>query len=435
MKVLLNSNCSFRSFSNTIKGLCCQKLYAGKYSPSYGTLINWLIRAGIAKLRGVKRCQGPCIDIMDHWIGKGNMKLFVVLRIPLSKYQEVVNSKKAIGLKHLQLVHMEIEEKSTGEKVCLSLKKTYKNIGRPVAIVCDSGSDLMKALKLINRDEKGSKKIYHIDDLSHRMALILKREYGEKEWFKNFFSSLGNASKRLHTGRYASLKPPVQNDKARFMNIYKQIEWYFSRLNNLQNKKFSDDEKLKFQEVYKDIVSNGHNDLKSIHRLIGLTHQVMSVLKVQGMNKQSYEKCIKIISNFENENVRDSIIKWLDLHYKISQDIFLEGWNSSMPISSDPIESFFSKYKSFQKRAPEGEPTRIVALLPLIVGDDTPNEIHCYLTSVSHKDARNWIDENVPETIHSKKRNLSTKTKRKKVPKSGGQIAHTERPYERAFAA
>ena len=106
-----------------------------------------------------------------------------------------------------------------------------------------------------------------------------------------------------------------------------------------------------------------------------------------------------------------------------------------MPISSDPIETLFSKYKSFQKRSPEGDPTRTVALLPLLAREDNSNEIQNYLLSTSHSEAKKWVEKNIPETIHSKKRRLYQKTKNKRVPKSGKQIVQTERPYERAVAA
>jgi hypothetical protein len=54
---------------------------------------------------------------------------------------------------------------------------------------------------------------------------------------------------------------------------------------------------------------------------------------------------------------------------------------------------------------------------------------------VSHKDALEWIEENVPETIHSKKRKLCTTDKEKKRTKSGNVADHRKRPYEKAIAA
>jgi len=57
-----------------------------------------------------------------------------------------------------------------------------------------------------------------------------------------------------------------------------------------------------------------------------------------------------------------------------------------------------------------------------------------YLLSVAHKDAKNWVKENVPESLHSKKRKLYKKSKIKKVPKSATRVTHAERPYERAIA-
>ena len=157
----------------------------------------------------------------------------------------------------------------------------------------------------------------------------------------------------------------------------------------------------------------------------------MSILKKQGMNDLSYHKCLNELLNFQNTNIESSVREWLEKHYKISNDLLEKtGWNNSMPISSDPIESLFSKYKRFQKRSPEGDPTRVVAILPLLVGDDNPEEINRYLLLTNQKDAKKWISENIPENIHKKKRRSSPKMKNKKVTKSELNFIHTKNPYQ-----
>jgi len=435
VKVWLSSNCSFRSFARVVNGLSKQHLYRGSYCPSPNTLINWCIRAGTAKLNGVRKYDEPCIDIIDHWIGKGDCKIFAVLRISISKYKKRNKDLGALNLGDFELVHLEIMRKSNGEKVSSSLEKLYKKIGNPVAIISDSGSDLKKGLSLLNEKLPESNKIYRIKDISHKLACIFKKEYEDLDWFKDFFTILSNGNKKLQNGMHANLVSPAQNTKARFMNIGKQVEWYINKIDNIQRGNLTKEEGAKFDEVYSDL-KKYESKIISLHETIDLSHRIMAVLKVQGLNVVTRKECIKIIfSNQGNGKIKKEIIQWINDHQEINKKLSNMDWSASMPITSDPIESFFSKYKILQKRTPQGDPTRIIAILPLLVGNNSAEEIHNLISTVSHKEALKWVKENVPETIHSKKRKLGTANKEKKRTKSGKLNDQRKRPYHRANAA
>lgn len=394
--------------------------------------MNWAIRAGISKLNLFKKEEtGPSIDIIDHWIGKGNLKLFAVLRISKIDFEKTVSEKKAINLKQLKLIHIEVMPQSTGDKVYSSLRDLYKKSEPPVAIISDNGSDLKKGIKLLNNDDNHFQNIYRIEDISHKLACILKAEYSEKEWFKNFLIILGKASKKLNNSKYSHMKSPNQVIKARFMNVYKQVKWCISMLCSLDEKEFKSDEEKVFNQVYKDLSSN-KREINQLHCTILIFHKIMKELKIYGLNSSTYQKCSKLIEEIENKSIQKSILKWLEDHYLIYQNLSLEGWDS-MPISSDPIESFFSKFKQIQKRAPQGDPTRMIAMLPLFVGDDTISELHSYLKATSHSEAKKWVKEHVPETIHSKKRKNYKKRRSKNWTKNGSELNHIERPYEKAM--
>jgi len=78
-------------------------------------------------------------------------------------------------------------------------------------------------------------------------------------------------------------------------------------------------------------------------------------------------------------------------------------------------------------------------LLPLLVGDNSSAEIQNLILSVSHQEALDWVEKNVPQTIYSKKRALTPDVKIKKRTKTGNidQILGKPniRPYERCRAA
>ena len=423
VKVHLESKASFRSFSRIIKGLNIEGLYSGRFTPSPNTLINWMIRAGVGKLNKVKNSKEQSIDVIDHWIGAGNYKLFVVLRIYKSKLKHRLNSGTPPKLSDFNVVHIEIVHKSNGEKVRSSLEKLYKNIGHPTAITSDSGSDLKKGIELLNENIKDEEKVFRIQDISHKVACILKGQYGNEKWFLDFFSNLGEGNKLLYNSKDAYLKAPRQNSKGRFMNIDKQVKWFISTLANIKTSNASHSEKDDMLKAYFKAYSgleSYREEIIKINEVIEMSHEIMALLKAKGLSEVSYKRCLEIIiKKRSNPLVKQKMIDWLKTHKEICHAMAGKGWDIPLLITSDPIESFFSKYKSFQKRTPQSDPTRTVALLPLLVGDNSSAEIQNLILSVSHQEALDWVEKNVPQTIYSKKRALTPDVKIKKRTKTG----------------
>ncbi len=88
IKVLLESpSQSFRAFAANIQQLKKQGLLFADITPCASTIANWLKRISVAKINDLSKAKEPCIDIIDHCIGVGNIKLFVISRL----YESVVN--------------------------------------------------------------------------------------------------------------------------------------------------------------------------------------------------------------------------------------------------------------------------------------------------------------------------------------------------------
>lgn len=119
----------------------------------------------------------------------------------------------------------------------------------------------------------------------------------------------------------------------------------------------------------------------------------------------------------EKNKVRLKLAAWLSSQMKIRLKLLESGWTGPLPISSDPIESLFSVYKAFQGRAPQGDPTRLVLILPLLVGQNSASDLTELIQNVSQSKTRDWIKTNIPESIHSKKRKIADIALKKKVTK------------------
>ncbi|MBK7003006.1 MAG: hypothetical protein IPH35_24690 [Rhodoferax sp.] len=83
----------------------------------------------------------------------------------------------APGLADVQCVATAVEESWNGETIAEFLRKVFAKVGfLPAAFLKDGGTDLEKAIRLLN--EQGTS-LECIDDLSHMVANLFKHEYAE----------------------------------------------------------------------------------------------------------------------------------------------------------------------------------------------------------------------------------------------------------------
>jgi hypothetical protein len=85
----------------------------------------------------------------------------------------------------------------TGEKIAALLGRLIATMGRPAASLKDSGSDLHKAVAVLEDDGLGSP---CLDDMSHAAAGMRKRTSQHHPAFERFVSAGGRVSGTLkHT--------------------------------------------------------------------------------------------------------------------------------------------------------------------------------------------------------------------------------------------
>ena len=81
-----------------------------------------------------------------------------------------------------------------GDTIADFLKRLIATMGRPAAYLKDNGSDLHKAVDLLDAQSLGSP---CIDDISHAAAGMLKRTYQHHPAFESFLSACGRVSGKL----------------------------------------------------------------------------------------------------------------------------------------------------------------------------------------------------------------------------------------------
>ena len=102
------------------------------------------------------------------------------------------------------------------------LGRLIATMGRPAASLKDSGSDLQKAVAVLEDDGVGSP---CLDDMSHAAAGMRKRTYQHHPAFERFVSACGRVSGKLKHTLLACFAPPPVRTKARFMHVHRLCTW------------------------------------------------------------------------------------------------------------------------------------------------------------------------------------------------------------------
>ena len=129
--------------------------------------------------------------MIDMSIALGTGKILAVLALNAHHHQL---SPDAPGFENVHCVAVSVADSWTGESIATFLKRVIAVADRPAAYLKDGGSDLGKAVRLLNEQEIGSPSI---DDISHVIANLLKHRYHDHPMFETFLSACGHVSGKL----------------------------------------------------------------------------------------------------------------------------------------------------------------------------------------------------------------------------------------------
>ena len=147
----------------------------------------------------------------------GAGKILTVLALDVQHHMIAPNAPR---LQDVHCVGVAVAPSWTGEKIAYFMKKIIATLGRPAALLKDGGADLGKSARLLAEQGLG---VPCIDDVSHKIANLVKHEYGEHPLFDTFIAACGKISKRFKQSILACLTPPKVSVKARFMNLHRLV--------------------------------------------------------------------------------------------------------------------------------------------------------------------------------------------------------------------
>jgi hypothetical protein len=241
-------------------------------------------------------------------------------------------------------------------------------MGRPAASLKDAGSELHKAIDVLEAQGLASPAI---DDISHAVANMLKRRYHDHPTCAIFVSACGRVSgKRKHT-LLACLAPPSVHTQARVMHVHRLGTWA-DRLLQLSPaggaRAGSTLAKLRTcldaLPACKALIKRFRDDAMPL-----LACQ--KLLKTHGLSHATLAQCAPLIDTIPSQAVRREFTGYLQYQLETAQTLGLA--QVGLPMSSDAIASLFGV--ATQHGVGETQDAARIALrLPALCGLPTREE-------------------------------------------------------------
>lgn len=373
LRLFLEVRISFRAVCRVLS-LLAAELGILK-APCPQTLINWVLRLSIVRiesargLRGVPLSHAPfsngLIWMIDLSMALGSGKILAVLALD-AHHHHLVDAAPSLG--HVHCIAVSVADTWSGDAISELLKRLIAQMGRPAAYLKDGGSELQKAVDVLESQGLSSR---CIDDISHATANMLKRYYQHHPAFERFVSACGRVSGQLKQTLLACLAPPTVRTKARFMNVHRLFAWADRLL------KLSPAGGAKAGSLLARLRAC-LNELPACKALIkrfradaqGLLAS-QAILKTKGLSHDTLAQCQPLIAEMPSALIRQEFAAYLEYELATAKTLGLD--QVGLPISSDAIESLFG----VAKRHGVGQTldaARIALRLPALCGAPTREE-------------------------------------------------------------
>jgi hypothetical protein len=450
---LRGSEKTFALFSEYIK--------VGK--PSYNSIRSWMLRVGLYELKQRPVYDEAWIMILDATIELGKLKCLGILGVSLSRLRE-----SGYALKHqdVDVLGLEVLSKCNGEVIAAQLERVTKQQKRaPLQIVSDHGSDLKKGIGLY----KQSHAIIWTHDVTHAMALLLKKELKDDEIYQSFMSQCSVTHQQIKQTPLYFLCPPKKRSKARYLNIKTHIQWAEKVLLYQEQADFSaiepqyilDKTALKLLQTQLDpdsLTALTHLACKNYPNRDSFCHHLTLYLgddrwaeyetalcHAADLGRRYFEEKLGWLSAYrsalptyahliyllnslalqlkQNGLNRSSLASFVKQTASLTLSARLQRFRNfilsylkthieplsadqTLLASSDVLESIFGKYKLFSAERSFKEIGQMLLTIPLFTTKLTPQRIKLALETISMSDLQAWTKQTFGQSMLSKRRML-----------------------------
>lgn len=349
--------------------------------PSHDAVRNWNCRNGVAILAETRRAN-DWIWLVDHSVQLGQMSVLAVLGIRAID----VPRKRALKRSDMTVLGIMPTNSRTKQEIGKQLQSVADEFGKPVATVSDGARELQEALSEVQENPKES---VCLDDVKHKIAVVLKRELNNNKRWQEFERHLGTTTSAIQQTELEHLLPPRKKQKCRFMNFDHLVDWAV-KINLVL---LSDQATPRMLEKLGWVAGFVHDLVawQEARAMIGrCLHQTNSQGTWEGSTEQLRQELGKLPANtLWSIKIREQLTE-------ISQNNELKLKRLSqkglvLPCSTEVLESAFGSFKVLQRNHSRGSFTTLLATFATLFDTCTTAKIRTRFANVTNKKLKAWI--------------------------------------------
>jgi hypothetical protein len=365
--------------------------------PRWHTGRLWLLRLGYYKLTRPKKQADDWVWIADHTVQIGAEKCLVILGIRLSDLPAVGQCLSHRDVEPIALLPV---EKSNKDVVYQQLEANIGKTGVPRLIVGDHGSDLKAGVERFCQEHPETCFVY---DIKHKTAAVLKHELGRDETWLEFTRLAAQTKNRVQQTPLASLAPPNQRTKARYMNVDILVRWGQGLLAFLDRQQTEEGTLFDPEQVQKKLgwIICFRQPLEEWGELLQLTIVTESFVRQQGLYHDAHleltERLQHMAHTDRTKRVRTELVAF------VAQESAKARFSERLLGSSEVIESVLGKLKRLEQDQAKSGFTGLLLSIGAMVASTTSDVILKALETVPTKKVLVWCKETLGRSVQAKR--------------------------------
>jgi hypothetical protein len=357
----------------------------------------WLMRLGLFELLRKKEAAKDWVWIMDHTVQLGPHKCLVIVGVRLSAWRE-----KKAPLEHedLSLLNLVPMEQSTAVAVAEQLEATRKAMGVvPAAVLSDEGAELKSGMALFRARSAAARRVPHVFDIKHKVAIFIKRELHEDATWQSFVTRTNRTKLQTTLTELAFLVPPSLRTKARYMNLDTLVNWGGRALAYLDNPHDIPGQTIDRKRLQQKLgwLAEYRSALAAWAELLTVAERAVSYIRRKGYHrhaaKELKRRLLPLACTPGGHRLQAGILEFV----KEQARDFKKGQH--VLGCSEVLESLLGKYKRIQGTHSKGGMTGSLLNVGAAVARKTSDTVQKALTAVPVAAVGKWIRENLGLTI------------------------------------
>jgi hypothetical protein len=377
--------------------------------PNFSTIRLWLQRVGLATVKEPLEKADDWVWLADHSNQIGPEKVMGVLAIRASQLPDI-----GTPLKHEDIEVLTVQPGTTWKKedVAEVYEELAERYGAPRAILMDGAAELREGAGTLKKQRSDT---LTLQDFKHKAASLFKALISEDPRFIEFNGQLGKTRSAIQQTELAHLTPPSLKQKARFMNLGCQLQWARMVLALLEHPEAQSHQWINSERLENKLgwLREFAEDLAGWLECQRVVNTGLKQINEQGLFRGTVQQFRLNIGNLKyalSQRLSAQLIDFLS----DAESQLKEG--ERLPLSTEILESSFALYKQLERQHSQGGFTSLLASFAALLRKPTPELVRSSFASVSTKEVKQWVRENLGTTLNSKR--LATYREMKKLTAS-----------------